>query len=278
MGTLLFGKGVQPGECPEKINLSHPEILAEIAKLYLDAGAEMIQTNTFGASPIKLAMYQLHEQTVEICEAGVRAVREAVGDRAYVSASCGPCGKMLTPYGDTEPEAVRDSFQIQIAAMNAADADILCIETMTDLAEATLAIEAARIVSNIIPIVATMTFDPTSRGFHTIMGVSVEAATNGLLEAGADVIGSNCGNSIENMIEIAEEFRGVTNAPLIIQSNAGLPETRNGLLVYPESPEFMAEKAVELAALGVNIIGGCCGTTPEHIKAIRNAVNPPAEE
>jgi 5-methyltetrahydrofolate--homocysteine methyltransferase len=153
-----------------------------------------------------------------------------------------------------------------------AGVDLFCIETMTDLTEATLAVRAAKSVAPAIPVLATMTFDRTRRGFYTIMGASIPDAARELAAAGADVIGSNCGNGIEAMIEIAREFHAATNLPLIVQSNAGLPQIVNGETVYPETPEFMAGKARELIAAGVAILGGCCGTTPAHIAAFRRVV------
>ena len=272
-GTQLMVRGLEPGNSPEGLNLSHPELLAEVAKLYVEAGADLITTNTFGGSPLNLASHGLEDRTEEINRAAVEAVRAVVGDRAYVSASIGPTGKILTPYGDTEPEVVREAFVRQMSALVAAGADLLCIETMIDLSEAEIAIEAARTVSAEIPVIATMTFDPTPQGFFTIMGVTIERACSGLVEAGADIIGSNCGNGFDGMVEIAREFARHASVPVIIQSNAGLPEHHAGELVYPESPEFMAARVGELMDLGVLIIGGCCGTTPAHIRAIRSAID-----
>ena len=273
MGTMLMERGLKPGDPPESFNLTHPEILREIANLYLDAGADIIQTNTFGASPLKLSFYSLEGKTEKINRNAVLAVKKVVGDHAYISGSCGPTGKFLKPYGDIEPEEMYHNFGRQIHTLISAGVDIICIETMTDLNEATLAIKAAKAVSQTIPVMATMTFDPTPRGFFTVMGVNIEDAAEGLRDAGADVIGSNCGNGIENMVKIAREFKKYTKLPLIIQSNAGMPEIRGNTTVYPETPEFMAGKVKELLALGVAIIGGCCGTTPEHIKAIRKVVD-----
>lgn len=277
MGTMFMERGLKPGEPPESFNL-RPAVLEEIAGLYLDAGAEIIQTNTFGASGLKLSFYSLEDKIEKINTNAVLAVKKVVGNRAYISGSCGPCGKLLKPYGDTEPEDVYNSFEKQIHALISAGIDIICIETMTDLTEAKLAIKAAKIVSSFIPVMATMTFDPTPRGFYTIMGVNIEDATKGLEDAGADIIGSNCGNGIENMIKIAKEFRKYSRLPLIIQSNAGIPQIKNNKTVYPEAPEFMAEKAKELLTIGVSIIGGCCGTTPEHIRAIRKMVDASHQE
>lgn len=272
MGTMLFQRGLNPGECPERMNLDHPEVLEAIAGLYLDAGAEIIQTNTFGGSPLKLSSYGLESKTEEINARAVHAVRKAVGDRAYVSASCGPGGRILQPYGDTTPEEVYDSFRRQLKVLVDEGIDAICVETMTDLNEATLAVKAARSISSSIPVFATMTFDSTPRGFYTVMGTTVAQAAEGLAAAGADVVGSNCGNGILNMVKIAEEFAKHTALPIIIQSNAGIPVLKDGISVFPESPEFMAEKSRDLKKTGVKIIGGCCGTTPEHIFAMKKAV------
>ena len=278
MGTLLLDKGLRVGECPEALNLSKPEILKDIALSYLQAGADIIQTNTFGGSPMKLKEYGLEDKTEEINRRAASLVRETVKDRAYVSGSCGPSGRILVPYGDTEPEALYSGFERQIRSLVEAAVDVVCVETMTDLREAVLAVQAAKSVSSRTTVMATMTFDETPRGFYTIMGVSVAEAAAGLQEAGADVIGSNCGNGIENMVRIAREFKKGSSLPVIIQSNAGKPEIKNGRPYYPEPPALFAEKARELMAAGVSIIGGCCGTTAEHIRAIREVVDSRPEE
>jgi len=273
MGTMLFQRGLEPGRPPESITLSHPGVLEEIARLYLDAGSDILQTNTFGGSPLKLALHGLDAETEAINREAVRAVRRVAGDRAYVCASCGPSGRLLEPYGDVSAAAVHDSFRRQMAALLAAGVDGVIVETMTDLAEAKLAVRAAKEDSPGIPVLATMTFDATPRGFFTIMGVSVEAAAAGLLEAGADAVGSNCGSGIEQMVQVAREFRRHTAAPLVIQANAGLPRAVDGRTVYDETPAFFADRARDLAELGVSVIGGCCGTTPGHIAALRAMVD-----
>jgi 5-methyltetrahydrofolate--homocysteine methyltransferase len=241
--------------------------------LYLEAGADLIQTNTFGASSLKLSSFALDDRTEVINRNAVQAVKNATGDQAYIYASCGPTGKLLTPYGDVEPEDVYASFEQQMDVLVNAGVDALCIETMIDLNEAQLAIRAARAVSTNIPVIATMTFDATPKGFYTVMGVNIEAAVQGLEQAGADIVGSNCGNGIENMVAIAREFKKHTERRLIIQSNAGIPEMKNGVAIYPETPAFMADKTNDLLAIGVSIIGGCCGTTPAHTKELKKAVN-----
>jgi 5-methyltetrahydrofolate--homocysteine methyltransferase len=273
MGTMLMERGLRPGECPEAINLARPEVLGEIAALYLEAGADIIETNTFGASPAALSRYGLDDRVEAINEAAVRTVRSAVGQRAYVAASCGPSGRLLKPYGDADPEDLYAGYLRQLGSLVTAGTDAVFVETMTDLAEATLAVRAAKEVSPAIPVVATMTFDATPRGFFTVMGVSVEQAARGLREAGADAIGSNCGNGIDKMVEIAAAFRGCSEMPLVIQSNAGLPVADGGSIVYPETPEFMAGRSTDLLAAGVSIIGGCCGTTPAHTKALRAVID-----
>jgi 5-methyltetrahydrofolate--homocysteine methyltransferase len=273
IGTMLMDYGLKPGEPPESFNLTRPQVLEEIASLYLDAGVDIIQTNTFGASPLRLSIYSLEDKMEEINRNAVLAVRKVVKDQAYIAASCGPSGKLLKPYGDTEPEEVYNSFERQIKALVSAGVDAICIETMTDLVEATLAIKAVKAVSPSTPVMATMTFDPTPRGFYTVMGASVKESAQRLQQAGADIIGSNCGNGIENMIKISQEFKKHSTLPIIIRSNAGLPEMQGDKPIYPETPEFMAEKAKELIQSGVSIIGGCCGTTPQHIQAIRRMVD-----
>lgn len=273
IGSMLLSRGLPKVPCPESYNMSHSGILTEIAKEYLEAGAEIIQTNTFGASPLKLKDYSLENKADTINKIAVEAVRNAVSDKAYISGSCGPSGKMLKPYGDIEPEEMYESFHRQISSLISAGIDVICIETMTDINEAISAIKAAKDISSTIPVMATMTFDPTPRGFFTIMGIDIPTAVKILSDAGADVIGSNCGNGIENMVKIAEDFKAETEIPVIIQSNAGLPELKDGKIFYSETPEFMSEKAVDLAELDISIIGGCCGTTPAHIRAIRNKID-----
>ena len=273
MGTMLFERGLRSGDCPELLNLSKPEILEEIAQIYFEAGADIIQTNTFGGSPPKLSDYGLEDKCEEINSKAVECVRKVIGDNAYISGSCGPSGRLLKPYGDTETEILLAGFERQMDALMKAGIDIICIETMTDLHEATLAVRAAKNINPDIPVMVSMTFDKIPKGYYTIMGVNIEDAVKGLEDAGADIIGSNCGNGIDNMIEIAIQIKELSDRPILIQSNAGIPENRNGEIVYPESPSYFEDKTLELIKAGVSIIGGCCGTTPEHILAIRKVVD-----
>ena len=185
---------------------------------------------------------------------------------------------MLKPYGDGDPDEIAAGYARQLEILADAGVDLVVVETMTDLTEARLAVEAAKGAAPGLPVIATMTFDRTRRGFFTVMGVTIAQAADGLAAAGADIVGSNCGNGIEAMVEIARELRACTALPVAIQSNAGLPESRGGALVYPETPDVLASWVPALLGAGVGVIGGCCGTTPDHIRALRAAIAaaPPA--
>jgi 5-methyltetrahydrofolate--homocysteine methyltransferase len=275
-GTMLMARGLEAGRPPESLLLERPEVVAEVARLYLEAGAQLLTTDSFGASPLALEKHGLVDRTEEINRLAVTTLREAAKDAAYVSASVGPTGRLLEPYGDTSKETMKAAFERQLEALLPAGPDVVCVETMIDLAEARLAVEAAKRLAPETAVLATMTFDRTPRGFFTVMGVSLEQAARGLAEAGADVIGSNCGNGSATMVEIARGLREHTELPLLIQPNAGIPESRDGAVVYPETPEQMAEQARLLVEAGVAIVGGCCGSTPDHIRALRQVV--PAAE
>ena len=272
IGTMIMKRGLEPGKPPESINLQHPEALEEVARLYLEAGADCLTTNTFGGSPYKLKSAGL-DRAEEINRAAVEAVKRVAGDSAYVAGSCGPCGALLQPYGPADASDIFSGYMKQASWLADAGADIIVVETMIDLAEAILATRAAKAAAPDLPVMATMTFDSSPKGYHTVMGNTIAQAADSLADAGADIVGSNCGNGIEKMVEIAEEFIRVSNRPIAIQSNAGLPEMRNGELHYSETPEFMAGHVKRLLELGVKVIGGCCGTTPDHIRAFRTVID-----
>lgn len=272
-GTQLMARGLPAGQAPEWFALERPEVLEEVARLYLEAGADLVTTDTFGGTSFRLKLHGLDGERERVNREAVEAVKRAVGGRALVSGSIGPSGQLLEPYGDTSPDAVEEAFAEQARALAAAGADVLCIETMGDLTEAVRAVKAAKAMAPGVPVMATMTFEPTPRGYFTVMGVSVERAAAGLEAAGADVVGSNCGTGIEDMVSIARAMARATRLPLIIQPNAGLPRSLDGQLVYDETPDAMAARVPELLDLGVAIVGGCCGTTPDHVRAIRRAVN-----
>ncbi len=271
-GTRLQARGLQPGECPESWNLSHPDAVREIAAEYARAGADVVLTNTFGGSPIKLANYGLRARTAELNRAGARLSLEGAPDRV-VTASVGPCGELLAPLGTVREAEAEDGFAEQIAALVEGGARVVLIETMISLEEALCALRAARRVDPALEVAVTLTFNPTPKGFRTIMGVDIARAAAELAGAGADVLGANCGNGIDAMIPIAREFRRHTDLPILIQPNAGQPELVDGQTVFRESPEYMAGRVRELLAEGVGLMGGCCGTGPDHICAFREEVD-----
>jgi 5-methyltetrahydrofolate--homocysteine methyltransferase len=273
MGTQLQAAGLGPGEAPEAWNLTRPEVLEKTAADYIAAGSDLVHTNSFGGSPLKLAAHGLSDQCEEINRAAAAAAVRGVAGRGLVSGSIGPCGQLLSPYGDADPAEVLEGFRSQAKALVAGGVDLLTVETMIDLNEAVLAVQAAREVLPDGAVLASLTFEPTPRGWFTIMGHDVRAVAEGLAAAGVDALGSNCGQGTEGMLAVAQEFAKVTDRPLLIQANAGLPELNQGVIHYPETPAAMAEILPDLLAAGVKIIGGCCGTTPAHIAALRHALD-----
>lgn len=273
-GTLLQASGLQPGECPELWNVTHPEQVLEIAKSYIAAGSDMIETNSFGGSRYKLGNFGLADRVTELNKAAAAISRQAAGKDKFVLGSIGPTGKILM-MGDTTEEEMYDAFSEQAAALEAGGADAIMVETMTDLQEAGLAIKAAK-ESTQIEVFCTMTFDKTVDGeFRSMMGVSPTDMANYIVDAGAEMIGANCGNGCKDMVNIVQEIRTVnTSIPILVHANAGAPEYKNGETVFPESPEDMASIIGDLIHAGANIVGGCCGTTPAHISKIVAATRP----
>jgi len=233
----------------------------------------MVQTDSFGGSSFKLKHYGLADRAAEINEAAARISRQAAGDNNWVIASIGPTGEMLVTEDVTEEE-LYESFKIQAIAIEKGGADAACIETMSDIAEACQAVKAVK-ENTKLEIICTFTFDKTIQGeYRTMMGADPVSCLNAAVQAGADIVGANCGNGIERMIEIVSQMRAANiNIPILVHANAGLPKNVDGKDVFPETPADMAALAPRLAAAGANIIGGCCGTTPAHIKAIKEALN-----
>jgi 5-methyltetrahydrofolate--homocysteine methyltransferase len=265
--------GLEAGESPEAMVLRDPGALRGLAQAYAETGADVVHACTFGGSALKLEASGLLGRISEVNAGAVELARDACAGRAYVSVAVGPCGHLLEPYGDVDEGRVFESFVRQLEPALGAGADLVTVETMMDAREAVLAIRAAKSVSSRIPVLATMTFNPTPRGFRTIMGTTVEEAAQVLAGAGADVVGSNCGHGIQVLVDVARAFRSVTELPLIIQANAGVPEMTDGKVRYPETPDDFAGAVPELLEAGVSIMGGCCGTTPAHVQAVREALD-----
>jgi 5-methyltetrahydrofolate--homocysteine methyltransferase len=271
-GTFLQQKGLKLGECPEEWNITHPDEVFDIAKSYIDAGADMIETNSFGGTIFKVEKYGLGDKVFELNKAAAAISRKAAGDK-FVIGSVGPTGKILM-MGDVTEEELYDAFKEQVKGLEAGGVDAIMIETMTDLDEARLAIRAAK-ENTSCEVFCTMTFDKTVQGeFRTMMGVSPTEMVNTLIDAGAELIGANCGNGIADMIGIVEEIRKTNSEiPVLVHANAGMPHYHDGQTVFPETPDEMANLVPKIIAVGANVIGGCCGTTPGHIYRVREAVN-----
>ncbi|NLX29285.1 MAG: methionine synthase [Bacteroidales bacterium] len=270
-GTFLQQKGLRPGECPELWNVTHRDDVLAIARSYVEAGADLIETNSFGGSRFKLEKYGLAGQVTELNRAAAAISREAAGDRVLVLGSVGPTGKMLIMEEVTADE-MYEAFREQSLALEAGGADAIIVETMTDLEEAVLAVRAAR-ENTRLEVICTMTFDRlVTADYRTMMGISPAEMVQPLLEAGASIVGTNCGNGMAGMIPVVEEIRRThPGVPILVHANAGIPLYREGQTVFPESPEEMASHVKALLQAGASIIGGCCGTTPAHIMAIRKA-------
>ena len=270
-GTYLQQHGLEPGGCPEVFNLTHPEVVRQMAADYFAAGSDFVLTNSFGGNRFMLKKYGFAERAREINCRAAELAGSAAPEGKFVVGSIGPTGEFLAPLGNVSDTEMYDAFAAQIKALEEGGADGIDIETMTAIEESTLAVRAVKENTN-LPVFATMVFDKGPRGLFTMMGVTPERAVKELKAAGADVVGTNCGNGIEVMIEIARRIRAATDGPVMVKSNAGIPSIVRGGIVYPETPEWMADRYKTLASLGVNVLGGCCGTGPAHIVALCEAV------
>ncbi len=264
-GTQMQAKGLPDGACPDEWNLSSPEKVEEVASEYVEAGSQIIITNTFSATRICLEQSGLAEKVREINMAGVQISKRAAGAKAMVFASLGPTGKSLF-MGEVSPELIAQSYQEQASALASGGADGLVVETMMDLKEAELAVEAAK--STGLPVVACMTFGRGKNKDHTMMGVSVEEAVGSFSNLGVDVVGSNCGQGLEGMLKTCEILKEQTDLPIWIKSNAGIPKYEAGETVYGTTAEQFVELAGPVVDAGVDFIGGCCGTSPAYIKLL----------
>lgn len=271
-GTLLQKKGLKPGECPELWCVTHRADVLNIARSYINAGADMILTNSFGGTRLKLEAFGLADRAAELNLVAAAISRKAAGPNKHVLGSMGPTGKMLL-MGDVTEQGMYDAFSEQAAALEKGGADGACIETMSALDEASIAIRAVRENTG-LEVICTFTFERTVQGeYRTMMGTTPSEMAQSCLNAGADIIGTNCGNGFSRMIDIVREIRQAAPlTPILVHANAGMPVNQDGQDVFPETPEMMAAGAPALIAAGAQIIGGCCGTTPAHIAAIARAV------
>jgi 5-methyltetrahydrofolate--homocysteine methyltransferase len=277
MGTQLMLAGLEQGNCGEEWNVTHPEKVWAIQRAYVDAGCDCLLTNTFGGSRIMLNRHGNAEQVAAVNQAAVRIARDAFGDKpGYVLGDMGPFGGLLEPYGDFTEAEVRAAFTEQAEALVAAGADAIIIETQTSLEELGLAIDAAR-EAGAPCIIGSLAYDVTLDGstFRTMMGIDPERAAEFLEQAGADVIALNCGTRMDmpRAKQAVERYRSVSSLPVMAQPNAGQPKLVDMKVIYDESPNEMADGVVPLLRSGANIIGACCGSTPDHIRAFRSTID-----
>ncbi|HYC61076.1 MAG TPA: bifunctional homocysteine S-methyltransferase/methylenetetrahydrofolate reductase [Thermoanaerobaculia bacterium] len=270
MGTMLYSKGVFINKCYDELNLRNPEIVLEIHRQYVKAGAEILETNTYGANRVKLHGFGIEDELRDINMRAAELARKAGGDAVYVAGSIGPLGIRIEPYGPTALEEARDIFREQADALNEAGVDLFLCETFSNVSEMEQAIAAIRDVCT-LPIVAQMTVGVDGR---TVFGDTPRVLAQRLDRAGADVIGLNCSVGPDVMLDAIEEMAGATAKKISCQPNAGLPRDVNGRQMYMASPDYFAKYAKRLIHKGVKFIGGCCGTTPEHIKMMADAVRP----
>jgi len=274
MGTQLIARGIEVGKCNDYLNVESPDVVLDIHRSYFEAGSDAVLTNTFGANKYALGRHRLAEEAAKINSAGARIARKAGGQDKYVLGDIGPSGDFLEPLGSLKPEELKEAFARQAKALLDGGVDGFIIETMTALDEVTIAIEAVKSVGGGVPVLASMSFDMAGGDFKTMMGVGIEAAVAKIVALDVDAVGFNCGTvSLDEYIELAEKFVSAVralSADVIVyaEPNAGKPELVEGQAVYKVSPENFAAVAKKIHSAGVNIIGGCCGTGPAHIKAL----------
>ena len=273
MGTQLIARGVEVDKCSDYLNVELPDVVSDIHRSYFEVGSDAVITNTFGANKYALGRHGLAEEASKINSAGAQIARRAAGEEKYVLGDIGPSGDFLEPLGSLEPEELKEAFAQQAKALLDGGVDGFIIETMTALEEVAVAIEAVKSVSGVVPVLASMSFDRAGDDFKTMMGVDVETAVAKIVSSGVDAVGFNCGTaSLDGYVELAEKFVSAVqalSADVIVyaEPNAGKPELVEDQAVYKVSPEDFAAAAEKIHSAGVNIIGGCCGTSPAHIRA-----------
>lgn len=270
MGTMLYSKGVFINKCYDELNLRNPEIVLEVHRQYVRAGAEILETNTYGANRVKLGGFGIEDELREINVAAVEIARKAAGDGVYVAGAIGPLGIRIEPYGPTSLDEARQFFREQASALRDGGVDLFVLETFSNLSEIEQAIAAVRDICS-IPVIAQVTIGTDGR---TVYGDTARTIAQRLDAAGADVIGLNCSVGPDIMLDAIEEISSVTAKKISCQPNAGLPRDVNGRQMYMASPDYMGKYAKRLIHKGVKFLGGCCGTTPEHIKVMADAVRP----
>jgi 5-methyltetrahydrofolate--homocysteine methyltransferase len=265
MGTSIQKLGLSDVDPLELMSLNYPDKLEQIHREYIQAGSKVIETNTFGGSRARLELGNNEAKVREINIAAAKIAKKVALNKAFVAGSVGPTGLLIEPYGDTPREKVLDYFTEQIEALLDGGVDLILIETMISLDEALIALEAANKMGSKLTGI-TMTFEKGQQGIRTSFGESPVDACKKLEENGAHFIGSNCGHGFNDMIMVAKELRSTTDLPILIQPNAGIPVVSDGKIIYEESPEMFAQFVEQIIDVGIEFIGGCCGTTVEHIR------------
>jgi 5-methyltetrahydrofolate--homocysteine methyltransferase len=269
-GTEFFKRGLMQGSPPDEWNLTHPEIVREITREYLDAGALIILTNTFGANRFRLEAHGLSGRVREINIRGVELAREVVGRRVVVAGDIGPSGR-ITALGEVTSEDLAAAFTEQARALRDGGVDWIVVESMADADEMEIAVRAARDAAG-VPVVASMTYNRTPKGYRTMMGNTPEACVRKAESAGASLVGANCGTGIEDYVPLAPVLRSLTELPLWVKANAGVPQIVGGKVTYPLTPEQYASFVPALVQTGVDVIGGCCGTDPRFIREMGKSI------
>ena len=271
MGTMLLAAGLKSGDIPELWNIENPQVVMKVHQQYYAAGAHVVHTNTFGGTALKLHLKGHSDKMEAINTAAVKLARTVCPKDAFVAGDLGPSGKMLKPLGDADFETLEETFYLQAKALLKGGADLISIETMFSLEEAVAAVRGAKRAGD-CPVIAATTYNKTPNGFFTLMGESIEQCVAAFEKEAVDVIGSNCTLGSKDMIELAKAMRSLTKKPILLQPNAGKPVHQNGGVVYQQSATEFADDIRQIIRAGANMVGGCCGTNADFIKAMANAV------